>query len=356
MSKKILVKVGSNVLTLSSGAPNEERIEQLVAQISNLKKQGHQVVLVSSGAVAAGRAQVEIPDNLDIVSQKQVLSAVGQITLMNLYNTFFKEYNYQCAQVLITKESFSTREHYLNMTNCIEALLKCDITPIVNENDVVSTAELMFTDNDEISGMLATMIQAEELLILSNINGIYTAPPTEPDAKLIRSFDLENIDLDTAIGKEKSKFGRGGMLTKVNTASKISKMGVNVSIGNGNIPDIMNQLLERTDGTFFKAEFDENQSAVKKWINHSKSFTKGVVYLNNGALKAILNDDANSILPIGIEKIEGHFEKGEIISIANTHGKTIGYGKAAYDSDLAQEYINTHDQPPLIHYNFLILE
>jgi len=356
MSKKILIKVGSNVLTLSSGVPNEMRIAHLALQITNLHKEGHQVVLVSSGAVAAGRSKIDIPNNMDAVSRRQVLAAVGQISLMNLYNTFFSEYQLQCAQVLITKDSFSTREHYLNMTNCIEALLKCNIVPIVNENDVVAINELMFTDNDEISGMLATMIQAEELLILSNINGIYTVPPTEPHAELIRIFNEDDIDLKTAIGTQKSKFGRGGMQTKVNTALTISKLGVNVTIGNGNVEHIIPQLLNRTSGTFFKAQFTENLSAVKTWISHSKSFTKGTIHINPGALKAILNNEANSLLPIGIDKINGNFEKGDIITIVDKNDNIIGYGKAAYDAVLAKEYKDTHDQPPLIHYNYLILE
>ncbi len=356
MSQKILIKIGSNVLTRSSGAPNEQRIMEIVAQIAGLKKKGHQVVLVSSGAVAAGRSLIETPTNLDVISKRQVLASVGQIALMNLYHHFFKEHQLTCSQVLITKESFSTRAHYLNVTNCIEALLKCNIVPIINENDVISITELMFTDNDELSGLVASMIQANELLILSNVDGIFTNHPSHPNAQLIRNFNPEKINLEEAISQEKSEFGRGGMLTKINTAIKIASLGVNVSIGNGATPNITSKLLKRETGTFFEANFDKNKSAVKKWITNSGTFSKGKVFINKGAHEALLNNDANSLLPIGVEKIEGIFKKGDIITIADLSGNEIGYGKASYKTDKALLYIKKHNKPALVHYNYLTIK
>ncbi|MGY6650124.1 glutamate 5-kinase [Wenyingzhuangia sp. IMCC45574] len=357
MSKKIVIKIGSNVLTLSSGAPNEERIAHIVAQVATLKEQGHQVILVSSGAVAAGRSQVKISNNLDVISKRQVLSSVGQIALMNLYKQFFADYQLICAQVLITKESIiGTREHYLNINNCIESLLKCNITPIINENDVVSITELMFTDNDELSGLVATMTQADELLILSNVDGIFTDHPSNPNAKLIRDFNLEEINLEEAISVEKSEFGRGGMLTKVNTALKISELGVNVSIGNGTVPSIAAKLLNREAGTFFKAKFDKNKSAVKKWITNSEDFSKGKVFINKGAQDALSDTKANSLLPIGIEKIEGDFKKGDIIALLDLDGNEIGYGKASYSAEKAKRLLHQQNQQALVHYNYLTIK
>lgn len=358
MSKKIVIKIGSNVLTLSSGAPNEERIVKIVEQVSILKDQGHQVILVSSGAVAAGRSLVNVPHNLDFISKRQVLSSIGQIALMNLYNQFFAQHHLTCSQVLMTKESIiGSRQHYLNSTNCIESLLKCNITPIINENDVVSITELMFTDNDELSGLVASMIQADELLILSNVNGIYTDHPSKPNARLIRDFSLEEIDLEEAISVEKSEFGRGGMLTKVNTAIKISELGVNVSIGNGAIPNITAKLLNRETGTFFKAQFDKNKTAVKKWILNSETFSKGKVFINKGAQQALLSDTkANSLLPIGIEKIEGDFEQGDIIALLDLDGNEIGFGKASYSAEKAKSLVKQQNQPALVHYDYLTIK
>ncbi len=355
-SKKIVIKIGSNVLTLASGAPNKQRIEHIVQQIVALKKQGHQVIVISSGAVAAGRSKIEVPSSLDIVSKRQVLASVGQIDLMNLYNRFFTAHELVCSQILITKNSFSTREHYLNMTNCIEALLKCNITPIINENDVVSVTGLMFTDNDEISGLVASMIQVDELLILSNVDGIYTEHPKNPRAKLIRNFDKEEIDLETAVSDEKSEFGRGGMLTKVNTADKISRLGVHVSIGNGTKENIIEQLLNRTDGTFFEAKFEENKTAVKKWIQNSGDFSKGEIYINQGAIDALISNNANSLLPIGIEKITGDFKKNDIITVLDIHNNIIGYGKASYSAKKAKSYQYKHNKPALIHCDYLTIE
>jgi len=356
MSKTILIKIGSNVLTLSSGAPDEKRIEHIVEQIATLKKQGHQVILVSSGAVAAGRALTTLPSSLDTISKRQVLAAVGQISLMHLYAHYFNKLGLVCAQVLITKESFSTREHYLNMTNCVEAMLKCDITPIINENDVVSVTELMFTDNDELSGLVATMTNADELLILSNVDGIFTDHPTKPGAKLIRNFENEEVNLVEAITEEKSEFGRGGMLSKANTAINIANLGVHVSIGNGSTPHITTKLLNREQGTFFKAKHEKNKSAIKKWITNSETFSKGKVTIDQGALKALLNSFANSLLPVGIVKIEGDFKKGDIITIANEDGNEVGFGRASYSAEKARKFKNKKQQPALVHYNYLTLK
>ncbi|WP_010135776.1 glutamate 5-kinase [Ochrovirga pacifica] len=356
IAKKIVIKIGSNVLTLATGTPNKERITDLVAQIYTLKKQGHQVILISSGAVAAGRSKIDLPNTLDPISKRQVLASLGQIELMNLYNQCFETHQKKCSQVLITKESFGTREHYLNMVNCIEALLKCDITPIINENDVVSVTELMFTDNDELSGLVATMVQADELLILSNVDGIFTDHPSKPTAKLIRQFYKEEINLEEAISAEKSEFGRGGMLTKVNTAIKISELGVHVSIGNGTTDNITHKLLHRETGTFFAAKHDKNKTAVKKWISNSETFSKGKVFVNSGAAAALFSKKANSLLPIGVEKIEGDFKKGDIIALLDLEGNEIGYGKASYSAEKALGYLQKHHQPALVHYNYLTIK
>lgn len=361
-SKKILIKIGSNVLTLSSGAPNKGRIKHIVNQVANLKAKGYQVILVSSGAVAAGRAKVKSQDtletlnSLDTVSRRQVFASLGQIDLINLYTDLFSTHDLLCSQILITQNSFSTREHYLNMTNCLESLLKCNIIPIINENDVVSITELMFTDNDEISGVVAGMIQIDELIILSNVDGIFTDHPDNPDAELIRDFENEDIDLEDAISDQKSEFGRGGMLTKVNTAIRIADLGINVYIGNGNIQNVIPKLLNQETGTFFEAKFEKNQTAVKKWISNSGNHSKGKIFINKGAYEALLNDEANSLLPIGVEKIEGNFKKNDIVTILDHEGNEIGYGKASYGIKKAIELQKEHNQPALIHYNYLTLK
>lgn len=352
--KRILVKIGSNVLTLSSGLPDKKRIAHIVSQVAELKKAGIQVILVSSGAVAAGRTIIDSSINLDTISQRQVLSSIGQIELMKIYNEAFSKHNLICSQVLVTKESFRTRQHYLNIKNCIEALLKSNITPIINENDVVSITELMFTDNDELSGLVASMIAAQSLLLLSNVDGIFTAHPNEPGAELIQEYTDTTVDLENAVSDTKSEFGRGGMLTKANTAKKIADLGIDVYIGNGNKDHVIEALLTKKTGTFFKAE-KHPITPIKKWVAQSGDFSEASIVINSGAKEALLSAKITSLLPVGVAAIEGSFKKGDVINIVDEEKNSIGLGKVAYDSDEAIAYIGERNHVPLVHYNYLVL-
>jgi glutamate 5-kinase len=209
------------VLTSASRMLDEVRIAHLVEQIAQLHRDGKKVVLVTSGAVASGRSMVKFGRKLDTVSERQVLSSIGQVKLMNLYSQLFDKHSLKIAQVLVTKEDFRTREHYLNMKNCLTALLDNGIIPVVNENDAVSVTALMFTDNDELSGLLATMMGSDELIILTNVDGIYNGDPKKEGTTVLRSIDASQTDLSEYISTTKSDFGRGGMLTKCRIAQKI---------------------------------------------------------------------------------------------------------------------------------------
>ena len=185
MYKRITLKVGSNVLTLPDGNPNERLIAGLVEQIVSLKQKGVEVLLVSSGAVASGRKVIGEPKHCDAVSCRQLWAAVGQVRLIQLYSDLFGRHGMICSQVLATKEDFRDRRHFLNMRNCLETLLKNNVIPVINENDVVSVTELMFTDNDELSGLITDMMNSDGLIILSNIDGIYDGLPSDPASKVI---------------------------------------------------------------------------------------------------------------------------------------------------------------------------
>lgn len=354
LSKRILVKIGSNVLTLSSGLPDENRIAHIVEQIAELKDDGFEVILVSSGAVAAGRSVIESSSNLDKVSQRQVLASIGQIQLMNIYNRFFLKHNLLCSQVLVAKESFRTRAHYLNIKNCLEALLTSNVTPIINENDVVSITELMFTDNDELSGLVAAMMDVSSLLLLSNVDGIFTAHPDEPGAQLIKEYRDSYVNLEDAVSDTKSEFGRGGMLTKANTAKKIADLGLDVYIGNGTKNHIIKSLLNKEAGTYFKADSKE-ASNVKKWVSQSGGYSDAFVVINQGAKEALLSEKATSLLPVGVVKIIGTFKKGDVISIKDSDNNSIGLGKVTYGSKDAEMFIGERGHTPLVHYNYLVL-
>lgn len=217
---RIAVKVGSNVLTRRDGTLDVTRMSALVDQIAELHKAGIEIILVSSGAVASGRSEVHPTKKLDSVDQRQLFSAVGQAKLINRYYELFREHGIPVGQVLTMKENFSTRRHYLNQKNCMTVMLENGVIPIVNENDTISVSELMFTDNDELSAD-SSMMDAQALIILSNIDGIYNGSPADPESQVIREIE-QGKDLSSYIQTSKSSFGRGGMLTKTNIARKVA--------------------------------------------------------------------------------------------------------------------------------------
>ena len=243
MKKRIVVKVGSNVLTRADGKLDVTRVSALVDQIAWLRKEGYEVILVSSGAMASGRGELKVTHSLDSVEQRQLFSAVGQVKLIGLYYDLFREFNIHVGQVLTMKENFQPGEQYENQRACMTVMLENSVLPIVNENDTVSVTELMFTDNDELSGLIAQMMEAETLVLLSNIDGIYDGHPDNPQSKIIPEV-LPGTDLSQYIKEEKSAFGRGGMHSKYTTAQKVQQQGIRVIIANGERDDILIKLVK----------------------------------------------------------------------------------------------------------------
>jgi len=355
--KKITVKVGSNVLTKSDGTLNDTNISHLVDQIAFLNQKGVEIVLVSSGAVAAGKGEIGNGKKLDTVSARQLWSAVGQVILINKYAEAFRKYGMSCAQVLTTKENFSDRVHYLNMKNCISTLIENKVIPIVNENDTISVTELMFTDNDELSGLIASMEDSEALIILSNIDGIYDGSPELPESKVIREITHKSKPLNEAISTSKSSFGRGGMLTKYHIAKKVAKGGINVHIANGMKENTLLRIMNPTDDfvhTIFISDHKKS-SHFKKWISYSESFAKGALIVNMGAKEALLSNQAKSLLPVGVIAIEGTFEKGDLVRIKDEAGNLIGIGKAEYSSENAEKHKGNKNKKEVVHYDYLYL-
>jgi glutamate 5-kinase len=247
--KRIVVKIGSNALTRTDGRLDVTRMSALVDQIAWLRQHGCEVILVSSGAVACGRRELNNVDHeLDSVEQRQLFSALGQAKLIGLYYDLFREYHIHVGQVLTMKENFRPGEQYENQRACMRVMLENGVLPIVNENDTVSVTELMFTDNDELSGLIAQMMQADTLVLLSNIDGIYTGNPADPASKLISEVAI-GTDLSQYIQTEKSSAGRGGMQSKYATASKIQQAGISVIIANGKRENILVDLIEQPETT-----------------------------------------------------------------------------------------------------------
>lgn len=356
--KRIVVKVGSNVLSRSNGTLDVTRMSALVDQIVHLKKNGYEIILVSSGAMASGRGELKVNRRLDSVEQRQLFSAVGQVKLINLYYDLFREYNLQIGQVLTMKESFATRREYLNQRNCMDVMLQNNVIPIVNENDTISVTELMFTDNDELSGLIASMMDAEALIILSNIDGIYDGSPSDSKSSVIKEV-VPGKDLSEYIQDEKSGFGRGGMVTKCNIARKVADEGIEVIIANGKRDNILIDLSTKPDVTICTRFIPKIQevSSVKKWIAHSAGFAKGKIYVNDCFLSLLKgNNKAISLLPIGVVKIDGEFEKDDIVRIMDSNDVEIGVGRVGFSSEQASKLIGQHGKKPIVHYDYLYIE
>lgn len=246
---RITIKIGSNVLTREDGSLDFTRMSALVDQIALLRQLGHEIILVSSGAVASGRSELKhIQENLDSVDQRQLFSAVGQAKLINRYFELFREYGISVGQVLTTKENFQDTEHLRNQANCMRVMLENLVLPIVNENDTVSVTELMFTDNDELSGLIAEMTKSQLLIILSNIDGIYTGTPSDSASHLIKIVK-PGSDLSQYIQQSKSVAGRGGMQSKYNVASMLAQKGISVVIANGKREDILLRVMTERETT-----------------------------------------------------------------------------------------------------------
>ena len=244
MQHRIVVKVGSNVLTRPDGKLDVTRMSALVDQIAWLRQHDYEVILVSSGAVACGRRELQVDHSLDSVEQRQLYSALGQVKLIGLYYDLFREFHIHIGQVLTMKENFQPGEQYENQRACMTVMLENGVLPIVNENDTVSVTELMFTDNDELSGLIAQMMKADTLILLSNIDGIYTGQPDNPASQLIRRVET-GADISQYIQTETSAFGRGGMHSKYTTASKLSQEGIRVIIANGEREKVLIDLIEK---------------------------------------------------------------------------------------------------------------
>jgi glutamate 5-kinase len=352
---KIVIKVGTQSILSEDGTPFEPVIFHLVEQIASLQKLGHQVTLVSSGAVGSGRkvtAQFFERQYGNSVGEKQLLASLGQYELMHLYAGLFKQHQLLASQLLLTKQDFHTRKHYLNIARLLREILEHkNIIPIINENDSVSIEELMFTDNDELSGLIAAQMNADKLIILSNIDGVFTGDPRVSGSELIPVIDPKKGWPE--VSALKSKQGRGGMLSKLKTAKQMSNLGIVTHIANINIDSIILHLVnEEPLGTIILP--NKKKSNIKRWLAYNADKQNGTIIVNE-CLKTILekHDRVLSILPIGIQACSGNFKKGDFIEILGAEGERLGIGIAKYDAVQLQNYLGKKDQPEFIHYDYL---
>ena len=351
MYKTIVVKVGTKVLSRDDGTIDARMIAQVASEIAALKKKGCRVVLVTSGAVGAGRS-VAAWGRDGSVEDKQAYAAIGQVKLMEMYARAFEKLSLVCAQVLVTKEDFRDKRHYENMRVCIERLLARDVVPVVNENDVIATNELFFTDNDELSGLLASQINADAVIILTSVDGVL-----DTDGKTVSRISAQNAaHVARAVTPVKTAFGRGGMLTKFSIARKLAKQGIAVHIVDGRRKDAIIDAAEKKEaGTLFVPEL-KKASPLKRRIAYSEGLSRGKVYINECAREVITSPDRiASLLPVGVVKVEGDFVRGDVIEVCSQSGSMIGFGVARYGAEEAQTLKGTSHAKLLIHYDNLFI-
>ncbi len=335
-SRLVVVKVGTATLTTSEGKLDEEQMRRLAEQIAEAVRCGDKIVLVTSGAVAAGMEELGIPLKPNDIVFKQASAAAGQSVLIDKYRAFFKEHGLKVAQILLTSEDLSNRTSYLHTCNVLHMLLKLGVIPIINENDVTSIEELQplstgyrvnFSDNDMLSVLVANAIDADLVVILSDVEGIYTNDPRKPDAKVMRTI-LNITDEFKSSLSGKSKLGRGGIQSKIHAAEIATKCGTPVVVANGRREYVLTDILGGKEvGTYFQPQ--NRMPAVKKWIAFGAS-VKGQIFVNEGAKQAILK--GSSLLPVGVIGISGHFDVGDVISLVDQKNCEFARGGSNYNS------------------------
>ena len=357
-ANSVVVKLGSQTILNENGELDIPQLENIIAQIIAIKEKGTQVILVSSGAVATGRSHTKTLalKYQNIVEHRQMLASIGQAKLIEIYNSLLKKYNLIAAQILLTKEDFRQRNHYLNTYNLLHGLFKNkQVLPIVNENDVTSINELMFTDNDELSALIAIQMHVNHLVILTSIDGVYDKSPNESDAKLIATLDIAQKEAWPKISTDKTLYGRGGMLSKIASARKAAYFGIHSYIANARIKDVLPKLLNGENLGTEVLPFKRDKG-IKRWLAHTYSTAMPYVIINEG-ISTIFSkrEKAVSLLPVGIIAIEGEFAKGDLVSIRNEQGHKLGIGLAGYDSKELREVIGKRGQRVFIHYNKIAL-
>lgn len=349
----MIAKVGSQVLCAPSGALEPAVLEGLASQLAELHRDGWQVLLVSSGAVAAGRSVAgdAVSAMRNPVTAKQVLAAAGQVRLMETWQNAFRQHGLQTAQLLLSKADFQSRQHYLNTRACLEGVLEAGLVPVINENDVVAVTELMFTDNDELAGLLAGMVDAQLLALLSSVEGVLDPA----SGTMIAQWDDSLHAIDSVVQSGTSQLGRGGMHSKLSVARRTASLGTNVVIADGREEQILPRLAQgEAVGTRFPAS--NRVPPAKRWLASMDDHALGVVIINDGARDALLDRTRlTSLLPVGIVRLEGEFHQGDVIQVRDEQGQLLGCGRSGYDEPRAREAAGVKDQKPLIHYDYLIL-
>ena len=329
-AKRIVVKVGTSTLLYPNGKINLYRIEHLARELSDLASQGREVILVTSGAIGAGMVRMGLSERPDSMQEKQALASVGQVLLMHLYDKFFTEYGQVAGQVLLTKENFANHNQYINARNTLMAMLKSGIIPVINENDAVTVAEVKIGDNDTLSATVAAIVDADVLIILSDIDGVYDAyPQTHPEAKLLSEIKEITSGVEAMAGGAGSAVGTGGMATKIEAAKIATAAGVTMFIASGGENGMLGRIIAGEDvGTVFPPK-DAHLRARKGWLAFGKRIS-GILVVDEGCVKALKK--GSSLLAAGILATEGEYTAGSTVRVLTADYQEIARGTIAYDA------------------------
>ncbi len=331
-ARRIVIKVGTSTITYSNGKMNFGQIDRLAREISDLQNRGKEMILVTSGAVAVGVDRMGLAKKPDTIPGKQAAAAVGQGVLMHTYEKAFADYGQIVAQVLITKTESLDRHRYANSRNTFMELLKRRVIPVVNENDVVALDELKIGDNDNMSALVAGIVDADLLIILSDVEGLYSAnPATNPQARLLHLVSEITPEIEASAGGAGSLHGTGGMATKLQAAKAATSSGINMVIASGSQKNAIAEILNGEEtGTLFVSR--ENRLHFRKrWLAFG-ALIMGSIYVDDGCVRALQKAGGCSILPAGIARVEGDFEAGSTVSVRDTGGRELARGLAHYSS------------------------
>lgn len=330
--RRLVVKVGTSTLTHATGKLNLYQLERLIRELADLRHQDIEVILVTSGAVGAGMGKLGLEEKPKTIPEKQALAAIGQGILMHMYEKLFGEYGETVAQVLVTREDITDRGRYLNARNTLLMLLKLGVIPIINENDTVAFEEIKLGDNDTLAALVSGLIDADLLVLLTDIDGLYTADPRkEPEAQLIKVVEELTPEIIELAGNPGTKWGSGGMATKIQAAEIAGNSGIPMIVTNGSREGVIRETLREgiNSGTLFIPRDHHRTNCRKTWIAVASN-VNGYLYVDGGAEKAIIAK-GKSLLPSGITKVEGDFERGSVVGINGESGE-FARGIVNYDA------------------------
>lgn len=362
--KRIIIKVGSSSLCHQDGYIDQQKILYLVMQIAQLIQQGMTVVVVSSGAISAGMGAMELARKPETLPQKQALAAIGQAKLMQIYEEIFQLFHLKCAQVLLNHGDFDDRQRLLNLSHTMNALIDYGVIPIVNENDALAVEEIKVGDNDTLSALLVPVINADLLILVSDIDGLYTDNPhVNPQAKLLKYVEHIDEKIESMASGSTSKLGTGGMATKIKAAKIVNDYGKDMVIVNGQKANSILHVFDEEEGTWFNGASGHNLNAKAHWLAY-RSHSKGKIIIDEGACQAL--QAHKSLLPSGIVDVKGQFLSGQVVDVVNQNGVRIAKGIVQYSSleimmiKGHQSYeikhiLSSHDYDEVIHVNNMVI-